>query len=344
MNDLKKLSKKNKYLKGSVELHVVKDKIEYFNRGKDIHTLHKKSIDKIIDSLNSTLILGINERERINTPIGINAKSLNTSIRKNMSIIKDINFETSVINGSFIPLSQKSDFDFSIYDKETNYYNFWNYCYGLEARKKGPEIFKKYFSDSERKKEWEKYMSKYENDKYTKDLIVPSTSFNIIGEIQFGNWAMVYKDMFRLVAAMNKGAKIDLYVYICSTGLLKTLLSDQIVYLDKAIKEFKENVNNHNITVPIMIIPIDIDENSFTENNYKNAFNSVHTMINEYNDDVEELIKLQEEKKAYENSIDIEIIKPVKNMDDISNKIDILKKEMHKKITIINEYLYNPFE
>lgn len=229
-----------------------------------------------------------------------------------MSIIKDINFETSVINGSFIPLSQKSDFDFSIYDKETNYYNFWNYCYGLEARKKGPEIFEKYFSDSERKKEWERYMSKYENDKYTKDLIVPSTSFNIIGEIQFGNWAMLYKDMFRLVAAMNKGAKIDLYVYICSTGLLKTLLSDQIVYLDKAIKEFKENVNNHNITVPVMIIPIDIDENSFTENNYKNAFDAVHTMINEYNDDFEELIKLQEEKEAYENSIDMEIIKPVK--------------------------------
>lgn len=62
---------------------------------------------------------------------------------------------------------------------------------------------------------------------------------------------------------------IDLYVYICPTGLLKTLLSEQIVYLDKAVKEFKENVNNHNITVPIMIIPIDIDENSFTENNYK---------------------------------------------------------------------------
>ena len=137
---------------------------------------------------------------------------------------------------------------------------------------------------------------------------------------------------------------IDLYVYICSTGLLKTLLSEQIVYLDKAVKEFKENVNNHNITVPIMIIPIDIDENSFTENNYKNAFDSVHTMINEYNDDFEELIKLQEEKEAYENSIDMEIIKPVKNMDDISNKIDILKKEMHKKITIINEYLYNPFK
>ena len=85
---------------------------------------------------------------------------------------------------------------------------------------------------------------------------------------------------------------IDLYVYICPTGLLKTLLSEQIVYLDKAVKEFKENVNNHNITVPIMIIPIDIDENSFTENNYKNAFDSVHTMINEYNDDFEELIKL----------------------------------------------------
>ena len=344
MNNLKKLSKKNKYLKGSVELHVVQEKIRYFNRGEDIYTLHKKSIDQIIDSLNSTLILGINEREKDNAPIGINAESLNISIRKNMSIIKDINFETSVINGSFIPLSQKSDFDFSIYDKETNYYNFWNYCYGLEARKKGPEIFEKYFSDSERKKEWKKYMSKYENDKYTKDLIAPSTSFNIIGEIQFGNWALLYKDMFRLVAAMNKGAKIDLYVYICSTGLLKTLLSNGIVHLDKAIKEFKENVNNHNITVPIMIIPIDIDENSFTETNYKDTFDSMHTMINAYNDDFEELIKLQEEKEAYENSIDMEIIKPVKNMDDISNKINILKKEMHKKITIINEYLYNPFE
>ena len=89
------------------------------------------------------MILGINEREKVSAPIGINAKSFNTSKRKSKSIIKDINFETSVINGSFIPLSQKSDFDFSIYDKETNYYNFWNYCYGLEARKKGTEIIEK---------------------------------------------------------------------------------------------------------------------------------------------------------------------------------------------------------
>ena len=88
MNDLKKLSKKNKYLKGSVELHVVKNKIQYFNRGEDIYILHKKSINQIIDSLNSTLILGINEREKVSAPIGINAKSLNTSIRKSMSIIK----------------------------------------------------------------------------------------------------------------------------------------------------------------------------------------------------------------------------------------------------------------
>ena len=128
MNNLKKLSKKKKYLKGSVELHVVKEKIQYFNRGEDIYTLHKKSIDQIIDSLNSTLILGINEREKDNAPIGINAESLNTSIRKNMSTIKDINFETSVINGSFIPLSQKSDFDFSIYDKKTNWYSIINFC------------------------------------------------------------------------------------------------------------------------------------------------------------------------------------------------------------------------
>lgn len=102
-------------------------------------------------------------------------------------------------------------------------------------------------------------MCKTKKDEHKIDMNSAHNTFNILGEIQFGNWAMVYKDMFRLVSAINKNAQIDLYIYIAATDNLKKIISDGVVGVNAARERFQENIDNHNINKPVMIVPLDID-------------------------------------------------------------------------------------
>lgn len=232
----------------------------FFGGAEDKYTIHKREIDKIIELMNGIFRVGYVKRDR-NYCHGINAHSLNEAVRERLKQVDGIEGETDVVFGSFLPpIHTKGEFDFSIYDKDTNFYNLWNHCYGKEAVRNGDEIIEYCIRDDKTSNEWLAFIEKQKPKKYEENLEIPSDAdvFNIIGEIQFGNWAMVYKDMFRLVSAINKKAKIDLYVYVAADGNLKKLMSDGVVGFEDACKRFKENVENHNINKPVMILPLDV--------------------------------------------------------------------------------------
>ena len=233
----------------------------FFNGAKDKYDLHKDEIDNILHLLEGEYQVGYVKRKR-KFPHGINANSLNEAIREKLKLIPGIEGETNVVFGSFLPpVSGKGEFDFSRYDKLTNFYRLWNYCYGTNAARNGQEIFDQYVRSPKTKQDWEMFIEVQRPKKYEEELVVPSDVFNIIGEIQFGNWAMVYKDMFRLVSAINKKAEIGLYIYIVAADNLKKLMSDGVVSLNDAYRRFKENIENHNITKPVMIVPLDLGFN-----------------------------------------------------------------------------------
>lgn len=233
---------------------------KFLDNAKDKYLLHKEEIDKIINALNGTFRVGYVKRDRALSH-GINAHSINETLREKLKTIDGIEGETNIVYGSFLPPAQsKGEFDFSIYDKKSNFYNFWNYCYGKKNGKKdGDKIVDYYIKDDSTKEKWSLFIETQKPRKYEDDLVVPDNIFNVIGEIQFGNWAMVYKDMFRLVSAINKHARIDLYIYVVATGNLQKLMSDSVVNFDDACKRFEENVDNHSINRPVMIIPLDLD-------------------------------------------------------------------------------------
>lgn len=229
----------------------------FFNNAKDKYIIHKELIDKLLGALKGSFRVGYVKRDR-NFVHGINAHSLNEAIREKLKDIDEIQGETDVVFGSFLPpIHTKGEFDFSIYDKESNFYNFWNYCFGKAGVRDGETIVDYYIRDEKTKEEWAVFLET-QMPKKSEDLVVPSDVFNVLGEIQFGNWAMVYKDMFRLVSAINKKAKIDLYMYVAASGKLKKLMSDGVVGFEDACKRFEENVENHNINKPVMIIPLDV--------------------------------------------------------------------------------------
>ena len=82
---------------------------------------------------------------------------------------------------------------------------------------------------------------------------VPAT---IVGEIQFGNWALAEHDLLRLMGSAVDG-EIDYYIYITATGELEKKLSKGIVTFSKAVDLFKNN--KRLFRTPVWVIGIDID-------------------------------------------------------------------------------------
>ena len=229
------------------------------NNAIDKYQLHKELIDQLLNALKGSFHVGYVRRQKKYIH-GISANSLNEAIREKLKGIPGIEGETNVVFGTFLPpVKGKGEFDFSIYNKETNFYKLWDYCYGENAIRDGDLIVDKYIKDNKLRQKWDKFCVKQKNDEHKMDMNSAHNTFNILGEIQFGNWAMVYKDMFRLVSAINKNAQIDLYIYIAATDNLKKIISDGVVGVNAARERFQENIDNHNINKPVMIVPLDID-------------------------------------------------------------------------------------
>ena len=333
-----KLKTNNVYLRDNATFSVDESKIIGFCRGKEVFDEHPTFKKKFLNSLNTDIVVGLTERNiKGKSSIGVNANSINNSVRNCLKSIDNIEFETSVYYGTFLSQNVKSDFDFSIIDKESNYYNLWNYCYGLEARVKGEEIFKQLIISNNKLDDWNSYMSKFDNDdyKYKRDLIVPDYTFNVIGEIQLGNWAMIYKDMFRLVTAINKRAKIDLYIYICANESLSDVISDGTVTYKKAVDKFKENVDNHNINKPVIIVPLDINL-SVSEEKRANqilVYRNLVDKVKEYNKVIHDIYKLK--KDLNKGDADIKKTKSqIKYREKIVSKLD---SEIKSVGVIIND-------
>lgn len=338
MATYKKLNKSTIYLRDKATFSVDESKIIGFCGGKKVFEDHPIFRKKFLDSLNTDITVGLTKRKiKEKSLLGVNANSINAEVRNCLKLIDNIEFETSVYYGTFLSQNVKSDFDFSIIDKDSNYYNLWNYCYGLEARVKGTEVFEQLIINNNKLEDWKNHMSKYDNDdfKYKQDLIVPDYTFNVIGEIQFGNWAMIYKDMFRLVTAINKNAKIDLYIYICANESISDLISDGTVTYKKAVDEFKENVDNHNINKPIIIIPLDINLSVSEEERVDliQKYDNFKNKIDKYNKCINRLYELKKELKSADADI-LKIKRDIKNKEKQASKLEI---EIKNEGVIIND-------
>lgn len=216
-------------------------------------SIEKELIDQIRACIQKELVIGITDRvdRAKKSSIGINADSVNKALRKAMGKIEGIHFETSVENGAFFERKTKSNFDFSCYNKMLNYAKFWNY--GRNQADFDERINQSI--TSEYVESWKEFLKVYQPKK-NEDIDVGIADNTIVGEIQFGNWAMIYKDIFRLLRAKNSPG-VELYIYITDTGELNRFLSSQVVDYKKALKELQENMDI--IQTPILLIGLDID-------------------------------------------------------------------------------------
>ena len=106
-------------------------------------------------------------------------------------------------------------------------------------------------------KEWKEELSKI-TVPYGTTYRTEKKRLTVVGEIQFGNWALLEHDIQRLINATEQGISIDYYIYITATGNLAEKLSDGIVNYEKT-SEFLEK-NGKLLKVPMWLIGLDINQ------------------------------------------------------------------------------------
>ncbi len=245
----------------NVNLYVSKE--YYHHHSFEIINTHKDLKDKFIASLSNEIRIS----PRVKKTLGIEsraieAKELNIVIREELQKIKDveIKFEVYEENGVFYFSSEKSSiggFDFAILNHYNNILSLRNLCFGNLQYADGEIRWNKFLKKNPDLKEIADYLFQLEGNgkNITKENEESPTPL-IVGEIQFGNWALAYRDFFKVLKADVQNS-VDCLIYIVPTGNLEKMLSDGIVTFDKTKKIMEEF--SKVISVPVWLIGIDVD-------------------------------------------------------------------------------------
>lgn len=241
-----------------MEVNFYIDNEKFYNNGKVI----LKSLPDIEKNFRDTLsqkgeVTVIKRKSKNKSQYdGITADSLNRELRKLLGQIR-IKGETHVENGVFYHRT-KEGFDFSIYDEEYNLSRLYNYYLGAVGILDGAEkIFRIYDKMGYDKKEWKGKVETIQSKvAYNSDYIVDKEYLTIVGELQFGNWALIYRDLFRLLAA-DSNPGVDFYIYITAADGLSRLLSDKTVSYRQAESVIGEYLSI--IKTPMWLIGLGIE-------------------------------------------------------------------------------------
>lgn len=194
---------------------------------------------------------------------GIKADDLNKVIRQLLRAIPDnqLKFEVYEENGVFYFSEERSSiggFDFAILNHYNNILALRNLCFGnlqyadgedrwINFLRKNPELLE--LANTLKRIDVKGINIEKENQDNPTPLIV--------GEIQFGNWALAYRDFFKVLKADVQNS-VDCLIYIVPTGNLERLLSDGIVTFEKTKKILEEF--SKVISVPVWLVGIDIED------------------------------------------------------------------------------------
>ncbi len=235
---------------------------EYFHHhAYEILTTHSKIKDAFVKSMSSEI--SIETRIKTGTSKGIKAKDLNIEIRRLLKTMSNMamKFEVSEERGVFYFSAEKGSiggFDFAILNHKKNIAALRNLCFGELQYFDGEKRWKNFLSkNSELTKIAESFRKKEPNGTDYNYNEPDTETPLLVGEIQFGNWALAYRDFFKVLKA-NVQNSIDCLIYVVPMGNLENMLSDGIVTFDKTkaiLKDFAKV-----ISVPVWVVGLDMEE------------------------------------------------------------------------------------
>lgn len=247
-----------------VKITIAEEK--YYNNGELlVESIKHKSGKLFSDSIREWLNNEYDLSTKTHTEKGVswngyNATELNEALRSKMNIVPDLHGETTVEDGVLMHHG-KEGFDFSWFDEEYYIKKLRNVYMGNPGRYEGDKRILelnryviKAGGGNYYKRDWNKILSGF-TTKAGENIECKKACFTVVGEIQFGNWAIARHDMLRLLNSATTG-EIDYYVYIAATGRLEDSLSSGIVSYSGALDLFNENLAL--LRTPIWVIGIDI--------------------------------------------------------------------------------------
>lgn len=251
---------KNWKRKSTAELFIAKECFHHY----------AKEIVKQNDDVFKKIRLGLNGEINISTTIrknneilskGIKAKSLNEEIRNLLSNSNhEIHLEVEEEKGVFY-FSKKNKiggFDFALINDKSNLIALRNICFGELRYHDGQKRWNKFLRENDRLKKMANKIKEKEVEGVNIRIEENRENINsplIVGEIQFGNWALSYRDFFKVLKA-NVANNIDCLVYVVSCNNLEKYLSSGIVTFDKTVKIIEDFAKV--IDIPIWLIGLDI--------------------------------------------------------------------------------------
>lgn len=241
----------------------------FFNNADLLLTAIKDASGKLLkDGITTWLtqsyrLMPKDHTEKKGTRSGYNATELNRVLREKMTVVAGIHKETYVEDGAILTAGKKG-FDFSLFDEEYNIIKLRNSFVGNPGKYNGEKllrelnkrVLKSDGSIFSRRKDWENKLASL-GGKLGENIECQKHHYTIVGEIQFGNWAIVRHDLLRLLNSSLDG-EIDYYVYITATGALESKLSSGIVSFTDVVRLFREN--KQLVRTPVWVIGIDIDD------------------------------------------------------------------------------------
>lgn len=220
---------------------------------------YSKHCDTIRRALNREITLEESTRQDLGVKRpGVTAKSFNVAIRDSLGAedALGMRFECLARDGFFVSDGNTQGFDFAYIDEELNTVTFRNRCIGSLAFAGGIELWREAALGGYGIRQLEPSHPVYHTAPGV-DCPESRTAPCLLGEVQLGNWALLYYDFFKALAAQDS-AVLDLYIYICPTGRLQELLSKGIVNYSDVRSELTERRGV--LRFPIWLIGVDVDE------------------------------------------------------------------------------------
>jgi hypothetical protein len=220
----------------------------------DLLTVVRRSIESSHDLVSAI------RRERAGERLGVRADSLNHALRRSFGATEQWTYEAIVRDGvvfdNIDDQGRIGGFDVARFDEAANLAALWNLCHGRRRLHDGAASWNRYLQRrptlapiaEELARGWVEGT----------DVEVDRATPTILGEIQFGNWALMYRDVLKVLAARAE-IEVDLFLYVVADGTLASMISSGTANYDKFCRDLVGPFASV-LTVPTLVVGVDLVE------------------------------------------------------------------------------------
>jgi hypothetical protein len=214
--------------------------------------------DEVLQAIDADLPVDLKTRtERSGRRPGINPRGFDASVRDTL-LGQGWRTEAAVVDGVIFDSptrgSRVEGFDLARYDQEANFARFWSLCHGRRRLFEGARLYEQELA---KRSDWRTIAGSLRARAVPgEDLVLTERVPTILGEIQTGNWGLIYRDWFKLLQAKTQ-RPVDLFIYLVPDGNYAAHLSSGIVTYARALEFVR--VEAADITIPTWVVGVDLE-------------------------------------------------------------------------------------